>query len=665
MPIGGGSFTVQNKVLPGAYINFVSMGTNAKMGERGVAALPLELNWGPEGQVFKLDAADFNATSMKVFGYDPTDANILLVREAMKRAKTLLIYRVNGGGTKASATVGGMTVTAKYGGTRGNAIKVAVITNVDDATKADVVTYLDDMVMDSQTVAKSGGAASLVANDFVTFGTVATLAAATATPLTGGANTTVNAAKHTAALTAFEVETFNMIGYPGTVEDIKSLYAAFVKRLRDDEGKKIVGVLYGYDGDNMGLINVKNGVVLTNGTTITGDKAVAWVTGASAGAEVNESLTNTAYDDAVDVDIKYTKSQFEAAIKAGEFVFYADYGKARVLTDINSLTTIGQNMSSDWVSNRVVRVMDGWANDVARILLWNQPPTAPSSITYGTPQAGQNLTLSTGGSTDPEGDAISYVWERKVDSGVWTQIGITTAKTIQDTVPSSGTTYYARVKAADAVGNESAYCTGSGKAISYNTPPVISGSDQNMGAKTDPFTYKYTVTDAQSATQALTVTETLTNGAETIALRTYTATAGAQNTADLSSVWIRLIAGTHVLKITASDGAGGTAVRNITFSRTVTRIAAARAFNTDAKVTKVFVSLYPSDRPAGSTLHLEVTNNPFDTNPVWEDITEKANRLVHTFANSTVANGYGLGYRFYLLKGTEEIEITQATIRFA
>jgi len=32
MPIGGGSFTVQNKVLPGAYINFVSMGTNAKMG---------------------------------------------------------------------------------------------------------------------------------------------------------------------------------------------------------------------------------------------------------------------------------------------------------------------------------------------------------------------------------------------------------------------------------------------------------------------------------------------------------------------------------------------------------------------------------------------------------------------------------------------------------
>ena len=76
MPIGGGTFTVQNKILPGAYINFVSMGTNAKMGSRGVAALPLELNWGPDEKVFTMTATDFNATSLKVFGYDPTDANI-------------------------------------------------------------------------------------------------------------------------------------------------------------------------------------------------------------------------------------------------------------------------------------------------------------------------------------------------------------------------------------------------------------------------------------------------------------------------------------------------------------------------------------------------------------------------------------------------------------
>ena len=310
-------------------------------------------------------------------------------------------------------------------------------------------------------------------------------------------------------------------------------------------------------------------------------------------------------------------------------------------------------------------VSDSTDTDGAYILQWNQPPSDPSSISYGTPQAGNSLVLSTGGSTDPEGDAISYVWERKIDSGADVQLGITTAKTFTDTVPTSGTTYTARVKAVDANGLESGYCTGSAKTISYNTPPVISGSDQNLGAKTAPFTYQYTVTDAQAATQTITVTEKLTNGTQTITLRTYTATSGAQNTVDLSSVWLPLLSGTHVLTITATDSAGGSAMRKITFSRTVSRIAAARAFNTDALVQKVFVSLYPATIPADATLHLEVTNNPFDTSPVWVDITDKANRLVHVFTNTTAAKGYGLGYRFYITKGTQEIEITQATIRFA
>ncbi len=366
-PIGGGTFTVQNKILPGAYINFVSAGRAAQLGSRGVVALPLKLNWGPENKVFAVTAEDFNRTAIDVFGYDPTDASLLLVREALKRAKTLLAYRVNSGGQKASATVGGMTVTAKWGGTRGNDLKVAILTNADDATKVDVVTYLGTMEVDRQTVSAASGSANLKDNNFVTFGEAETLTPASATALSGGTNGTVDGTAYSNFLNAIEVESFNVIGYPGTDETIKALIAAFVKRLRYDNGVKIVGVLYQYDGDDIGLINVKNGVILADGTTITGDKAVAWVAGASAGAEVNESLTNVAYDGAVDVDIKYTKSQYEAAIQNGEFAFYADNGKARVLTDINSLVTFGDGVSEDWTSNRVVRVMDGWANDVARI----------------------------------------------------------------------------------------------------------------------------------------------------------------------------------------------------------------------------------------------------------------------------------------------------------
>lgn len=311
-------------------------------------------------------------------------------------------------------------------------------------------------------------------------------------------------------------------------------------------------------------------------------------------------------------------------------------------------------------------VSDTTDTDGAYIIQWNQPPTTPSSISHGTPRAGQSLTITTGGSTDPEGDAISYVWERRVDSGAYTQIGITTAKSIVDTVPSSGTNYQVRVKAVDSNGAESAYRTGNATAISYNTNPVISGSDQNVGAKADPFSYQYTITDNEAASQTLTVTETVTNGTETITLRTYTATSGTQNTADLSDVWLRLLTGSHVLKIYVTDGAGGSATRLITFSRTVTRIAASRAIATDAKVEKVFLSLYPADHPADATLHVEVTNNPFDDSPVWEDITSKVGKFVHTFTNTTVvSSSYGLAYRFYMTKGTQEIEVIQATVRFA
>lgn len=367
MPIGGGTFTVQNKILPGAYINFVSLGTVVSMGARGIAALPVELNWGPENVVFPVMSEDFNKQALAIFAYDPTALSLLLVREALKRARTLLCYRINSGGAKAAATIGGLPVTAKYGGTRGNDIRVAVETNVDDATYADVVTYIETTEFDRQTVPAEGGSVLLTANSYVTFGTAAELTPASATALTGGTNGTVSGQSYTDFLNAIEVEEFNTIGYPGTDETVKSLFAAFVKRLRDDEGKKIVAVMYQFPGDYIGIINVKNGVVLNDGTVLPGEKAVAWVTGASAGAQVNESLTNTAYDGAVDVDIKYTKSQFEAAIQAGEFVFYADNGRARILTDINSLTTFGGGQTQDWTGNRVIRVLDGWANDVARI----------------------------------------------------------------------------------------------------------------------------------------------------------------------------------------------------------------------------------------------------------------------------------------------------------
>ena len=179
MALGGGTFTSQNKELPGAYINFVSAASaSAALSDRGIATMPLELDWGVEGEVFEVTNEDFQKNSLKLFGYAFDSPKMLGLNDLFMGAKTLYAYRLNGGGDKAANTY----ATAKYCGVRGNDLKIVIQKNADDASKYDVTTYFGTVKVDTQTVAK---AADLVANDYVTF-KAADLAVTVGTPLTGG-----------------------------------------------------------------------------------------------------------------------------------------------------------------------------------------------------------------------------------------------------------------------------------------------------------------------------------------------------------------------------------------------------------------------------------------------------------------------------------------------
>ena len=171
---------------------------------------------------------------------------------------------MDGGGSKATKEIGGITVTARYSGTRGNALKVAVLENTDGAFRCG---DLSGYHRDGPSTATE--AAGLTANDFVVFGGEGPLSAAVATALEGGTNGTANGAAYTKfTFSAVEVEQFNTLCYPGTDSETKGLFVAFTKRLRDDEGKKITCVLTGQKADYEGIINVKNGVVLESGETL-------------------------------------------------------------------------------------------------------------------------------------------------------------------------------------------------------------------------------------------------------------------------------------------------------------------------------------------------------------------------------------------------------------
>ncbi len=366
MALGGGTFITQNKVLPGSYINFISLAKASEtLSDRGVVAMALELDWGVENEVFEVTKADFQKNSLKIFGYDYTHEKLKGLRDLFINIKTLYAYRLTSGGVKATNTF----ATAKFGGVRGNDLKIVIQVNVDVPAKFDVKTVLGTIVVDIQTVAT---AAELVANDYVTFKAGATLAVTASTPLTTGSNGTVNGTAHQTALDKFEAYSFNALGLVSVDDVIKGLYTKYGKRLRDEVGQKFQVVVYNKAADYEGIVNVKNKATENEAAL------VYWVTGIIAGCEVNKSNLNKKYDGEYTVKADYTQAQLEAAIKAGEFALHKVGSDIRVLSDINSLVTVSDTKGEIFKDNQTIRVMDQIANDIAVLFNTKYLGTVPN-----------------------------------------------------------------------------------------------------------------------------------------------------------------------------------------------------------------------------------------------------------------------------------------------
>ena len=364
MALGGGTFLSQNKVLPGAYINFVSAArASAQLGERGYAAVGLSLDWGVEDEIFEVTSGDFQTDSLRIFGYDYTSSELKYLRELFLHARTVYCYRLNGGGKKAANTY----AQALYSGKRGNDLTICIEETVDEGY--DVITKLDGAEVDRQTVSK---AEELKENGYVRFLT-APLAETAGTPLTGGENGSVTGLNHQEFLDKAESFGYNVLICPSSDDEIKSLYIAYTKRMRDETGAKMQCVVYNKAADYEGVINVKNSVTDENEAALT-----YWTGGLMAGCEINKSVLNAVYDGELAVNADYTQTQLEKAIKAGEFVLHSVSGVIRVLADINSLVTFSDTKGEDFADNQTVRVCDRIANDIALIFNTRYLGTVPN-----------------------------------------------------------------------------------------------------------------------------------------------------------------------------------------------------------------------------------------------------------------------------------------------
>ena len=281
---------------------------------------------------------------------------------------------------------------------------------------------------------------------------------------------------------------------------------------------------------------------------------------------------------------------------------------------------------------------------------WNAAPSTPSGISVpANCYSGQKIAVSWGASTDPEGDAITYILERATNNGSYTQVAATAARTFEENVLTSWNTVKYRVKARDSVGNESAYITSSPSAVIHNQPPTISGQNADLGVKREGFSYAYTVDDPDG--DIVTVVEKVDGKT----LKTHTPTLGQSVNLTLAgNDFTSLTNAAHTITITATDSAGNSAVRTLTFTKAINGFVIYLSAPLEAvqqpKRANVVVT---RNIPAGGTFKVEVTNNPFDPSPAWEDCTNAVLQgVAHVFENTeNAAVQYGLNVRVTVGRG--------------
>ena len=305
---------------------------------------------------------------------------------------------------------------------------------------------------------------------------------------------------------------------------------------------------------------------------------------------------------------------------------------------------------------------------------WNI--SVPSSIMGGT-----NISISWAKSSDAESNLAGYKVERSTDGGwSWSRIyqgtatsttdsiafGTTSvmyrvkaydtevykgnALTYTDTITNGWSTVMYRVKAYDTEGLESGYTTSAIRTVRYNVAPAINASSTSLGEKNAPFSFAYTVTDADGDT--LTVTEKLDG--KTTATRTGLASGTALTFEQASTAdgFLRILNGSHTIKITANDGKESTSL-NATFTKSVTSasVTLTTPLAVDGDITVAILQVSGSI-PNDAAFKAEATNNALDDSPVWQDVTAEVRKGMNiVFENQTASAGAAFNFRISVERG--------------
>ncbi|MCL2547906.1 MAG: phage tail sheath family protein [Symbiobacteriaceae bacterium] len=361
---------IQDMVRPGSRIEFESVPEPAMtVGGRGVASLALPMNWGAEDELITITSTDLatGATRARI-GYSASEPGSLLFRECLRYCYKLLVWRSDRGGKTASAELAPLSVTARYGGSRGNDLKIVVKeTEIEDVYL--VETYLDETLVDEQRVSNIE---ELVGNDWVKFSGQGSLedVLTAGLPLSEGTSGAITPATYGAYHAALSLESWQTMGIIDEASNVPALVQAFIENQREVQRRKVQGVVYNSVAANYdGIIAVKQGYVLESGEEISKSAAIAMVAGMSAGAAINESNTNRLINGAVRIIGELSHDEIIKALQDGWFVISKRVnGAIKIEQDINTFREFRPKKGKEYRKNRVIRTLDEMHNTIS--LTW-------------------------------------------------------------------------------------------------------------------------------------------------------------------------------------------------------------------------------------------------------------------------------------------------------
>lgn len=272
--------------------------------------------------------------------------------------------------------------------------------------------------------------------------------------------------------------------------------------------------------------------------------------------------------------------------------------------------------------NENIKVSDTPDSKGVYDIVWNQPPSKPSSFTLPEKVISRSETeISWTKSTDPEGDPISYRLERSLDGGDFVERYKGSFTRFKDTIEDKGhKAVVYRVTAIDSNGNKSESLTSASIPVSDNTIPTIETDSADLGKITSAYSVSYKVVDPDEG-QTWTVTEKLDGKV----LKTFDAKVGTSYTSKLSaSDWQKVLNGKHVLKIEVVDSDGGKSAKEISFEKAVSKLNFEMEKSSleplDKMPERAILSM-GANIPSEASIKIEITNNALDDTPVWQDCT--------------------------------------------